>query len=179
MSYVFNFYAGIPSEGVNITSPPSRPRAIRARSEENSARRHHRHRRHRRHRSRSRNEPQRREIPPPAVAPRQRPPVPTAAPAAAPPGDWHIAPDATPFRGSPPPFVQHPPPRSDTPHQGEPPPRAKSAPAGRSPTPGFGFTSGCMVRWQWATQKPGALRSAWIMETATTSTSGSSSRFSF
>ena len=62
MSYVFNFYAGIPSEGVNITSPPSRPRAIRARSEGNSPRRHQRHRRHHRHRSRSTNDPQRGEI---------------------------------------------------------------------------------------------------------------------
>ena len=60
MSYVFNFYAGVPPpEGTNTAPPPSRPRAIRARSEELSPRRHHRHRRHNRHRSRSRHNPQR------------------------------------------------------------------------------------------------------------------------
>ena len=41
MSYVFNFYAGLPTEGMNVTPPPSGPRAIRARSEGNSPRRHH------------------------------------------------------------------------------------------------------------------------------------------
>ena len=134
MSYVFNFYAGVPPpEGTNTAPPPSRPRAIRARSEENSPRRHHRHRRHNRHRSRSRHDPQRGEIQPPAVAPQLRAPVPSAAPPAVPPGYWHVAPDASPFRGSPPTFARHPPPRPRTPHRGEPPVRAKSAPAERSP----------------------------------------------
>ena len=134
MSYVFNFYAGVsPPEGTNTAPPPSRPRAIRARSEEITPRRHHRHRRHNRHRSRSRHDPQRGEIQPPAVAPQLRAPVPSAAPPAVPPGYWHVAPDASPFRGSPPTFARHPPPRPRTPHRGEPPVRAKSAPAERSP----------------------------------------------
>ena len=132
MSYVFNFYAGAPPpEGTNTVPPPSRPKAIRARSEEFSPRRHHRHRRHNQHRSRSRHDPQRGEVQqPPAAAPRLRAPLPTAAPAV-PPGDWHVAPDASPFRGSPPAFARHPPPRPRTPHRGEPPVRAKSAPAER------------------------------------------------
>ena len=122
-----------PPEGTNTAPPPSRPRAIRARSEEITPRRHHRHRRHNRHRSRSRHDPQRGEIQPPAVAPQLRAPVPSAAPPAVPPGYWHVAPDASPFRGSPPTFARHPPPRPRTPHRGEPPVRAKSAPAERSP----------------------------------------------
>ena len=122
-----------PPRGTNTAPPPSRPRAIRARSEENSPRRHHRHRRHNRHRSRSRHDPQRGEIQPPAVAPQLRAPVPSAAPPAVPPGYWHVAPHPSPFRGSPPTFARHPPPRPRTPHRGEPPVRAKSAPAERSP----------------------------------------------
>ena len=73
-----------PPRGTNTAPPPSRPRAIRARSEENSPRRHHRH--SNRHRSRSRHDPQRGEIQPPAVAPQLRAPVPSAAPPAVPPG---------------------------------------------------------------------------------------------
>ena len=122
MSYVFNFYAGLPAEGMNVTPPLSRPRAIRAGSEGNSPRRHHRHRRRHRHRSRSRH--QRGDVQNPIGVPQQRAPAPSPPPVTTPPGD--------PFRNSPPPFVQPPPPRSATPHRGEPPVRAESAPVERA-----------------------------------------------
>ena len=169
MSYVCNFYAGLPAEGVNITPPPSRPRAIRARSEGNSPRRHHRHRQHHRHRSRSRHDPQRGEAHHAASVPRQRPSAPSAPPAAVPPGDWRIAPDASPFRNSPPPFAQTPPPRSAAPRRGEPPMRAKSAPVERARPesesssgsefpPGFWFTGNMPPRDPWLSGPPGSWR---------------------
>ena len=101
-----------------MTPPPSRPRAIRARSEGNSPRRH-RHRRHHRHRSRSRHDPQQGDVQNSIGVPQQRAPAPSPPPVTTPPGDGGIAPDAAPFRNSPPPFAQ-------------PPPRAKSAPVERA-----------------------------------------------
>ena len=107
------------------------------------------------------------EVQPPAVAPPLRAPLPSAAPPAVPPGDWHVAPDASPFRGSPPTFARHPPPRPRTPHRGEPPVRAKSAPAERSPPksspgsdvpPGVWFAGSGPRQTAWPSGPPGSWR---------------------
>ena len=109
-----------------------------------------------RHRSRSRHDPQRGEIQPPAVAPQLRAPVPSAAPPAVPPGYWHVAT-----------FARHPPPRPRTPHRGEPPVRAKSAPAERSPPksspgsdvpPGVWFAGSGPPQTAWPSGPPGSWR---------------------
>ena len=155
-----------PAEGMDMTPPPSRPRAIRARSEGNSPRRHHRHKRHHRPRSRIRHDPQRGDVQnykKPVGVPQQWAPAPSPPPVTTPPGDWRIAPDAAPFRNSTSPFVQPPPPRPATPHRRELPVRAKSAPverarpassSGSEVPPGVGFGSNTPPPGTWLSGKP-------------------------
>ena len=78
-----------------------------------------------------------------------------------------MAPDASPFRGSPPTFARHPPPRPRTPHRGEPPARAKSAPTERSPPksspgsdvpPGVWFVGSGPPQTAWPSGPPGSWR---------------------
>ena len=115
------------------------------------------------HRSRSRHDPQRGQVQHPAGVPQQRPPAPFPPPATVPPGDWRIAPDATPFRN----FCTASTTSIATPHRGEPPVRAKSArverarPASSSGSevpPSVWFTGNTPPRGPWLSGPPGSWR---------------------